>query len=97
MVELRLLTARARVALAGRHGGEPQRRSALKDAVAHFLKADAEDVPNVNFWVALQPSFVWLLAERNGLTFPRLSEKHDAAVVRRQTIGLAMSVFPHHV
>lgn len=61
---------------------------ALAKAVKHFLKYDAEDVPNFNFWVALHPSFVWLVAERNGLQFPDLPEELDAAVVRRQTIGL---------
>jgi hypothetical protein len=62
---------------------------ALKDSVNHFLKVDAQDVPNPSFWVALHPSIVWLIAERNGLQFPSLPEKLDAAVVRRQTIGLA--------
>lgn len=62
---------------------------ALKQSVEHFLKHDAEDVPSVMYWVALHPSLVWLIAERNGLTFPELPEQLDAAVVRRQTIGLA--------
>jgi len=62
---------------------------ALKDSVSHFLKVDAKNVPNVSFWVALHPSFVWLLAERNGLVYPELPEPIDAAIVRRQTIGLA--------
>ena len=62
---------------------------ALKASVTHFLKVDAQNVPNVNYWVALHPSFVWLVAERNGLVFPELPEQVDAAVVRRQTIGLA--------
>ena len=62
---------------------------ALKDSVSHFLKHDAEDVPNFNYWVALHPSFLWLMAERDGLTFPELPEQIDAAIVRRQTIGLA--------
>ncbi|MHC4402972.1 MAG: hypothetical protein ACYTG0_25200 [Planctomycetota bacterium] len=60
----------------------------LKDSVDHFLKVDAEDVPNVNFWVAPHPSFIWLMAERAGLEFPELPERLDAAVVRRQTIGI---------
>jgi len=62
---------------------------ALKASVSHFLKVDAQNVPNVSFWVALHQSIVWLIAERNGLTFPELPEQVDAAVVRRQTIGLA--------
>jgi hypothetical protein len=61
---------------------------ALKDAVDYFLKNDAYDGP-VNYWVALDQSLVWLIAERNGLKFPKLPEKLDAALVRRQTIGLA--------
>lgn len=65
-------------------------KKALKDSVKQFLKYDAEDVPSVRYWVALHPSFLWLLAERNGLEFPTdLPEDVDAAIVRRQTIGLA--------
>lgn len=62
---------------------------AFKESVAYFVKAEAEDVPNICFWVALDQSIVWLIAERNGLSFPELPEELDAAVVRRQTIGLA--------
>lgn len=62
---------------------------AFKESVAHFLETEAEDVPNVTHWVARDQSIVWLVAERNGLQFPELPEKLDAAVVRRQTIGLA--------
>ena len=63
---------------------------ALKDSVKHFLKRDAENVPNVRYWVAVHPSAVWLLAERNGLECPSdLPAEVDAAIVRRQTIGLA--------
>ena len=62
---------------------------ALSESVNHFLKVDGDDAPNPSFWVALHPSIVWLIAEKNGLTFPASSEKLDAAIVRRQTIGLA--------
>lgn len=62
---------------------------ALKDSLRHFLKHGAQNVPNWNFWVALDESLMWLVAERNGLQFPTLPENLDAAVVRRQTIGLA--------
>lgn len=62
---------------------------ALKESVSHFLKVDARDVPNPVFWIAQHASFLWLLAERNGLQFPALPEQLDAAVIRRQTIGLA--------
>lgn len=62
---------------------------ALKESISHFLKVDARDVPNPVFWVAQHASFLWLLAERNGLEFPALPEQLDAAVIRRQTTGLA--------
>jgi hypothetical protein len=62
---------------------------ALRDSVQHFLKVHAQNVPNVTFWVALHPSIIWLMAERDGLEFPELPEEIDAAIVRRQTIGLA--------
>lgn len=62
---------------------------ALKESVAHFLKVEAHDSPNPYYWMAMHQSLVWLIAERNGLTFPKLPEKSDAAVIRRQTIGLA--------
>jgi hypothetical protein len=62
---------------------------ALKDSMSHFLKVDAQNVPNPFFWVALHPSIIWLMAERNGLAYPELPEQIDAAIVRRQTIGLA--------
>jgi hypothetical protein len=61
----------------------------FKSSVQQFIKSDAEDAPNPYFWVAVRQSFVWLLAEHNGLAFPELTEQLDAAVVRRQTIGLA--------
>lgn len=62
---------------------------AFKESVSQFLKQDAENAPNVSFWVALPQSTIWLIAERNDLKFPELPEQLDAAVVRRQTIGLA--------
>lgn len=61
---------------------------ALTKSIAHFLKHVAEDVDNCNYWVGIVESFLWFLAEKNGLTFPSLPEKSDAAIVRRQTIGL---------
>jgi hypothetical protein len=57
--------------------------------VRHFLEVDEQNVPNVNSWIALHASLIWLIAERNGLEFPNLPEKLDAAVLRRQTVGLA--------
>jgi hypothetical protein len=61
---------------------------AFKATVDYFLKNDA-DASGIQSWVALDQSLVWLIAERNGLKFPKLGEDLDAAVVRRQTIGLA--------
>jgi hypothetical protein len=61
---------------------------AFKATVDYFLKNDA-DGNTIQCWVALDQSLVWLIAERNGLKFPKLREERDAAVVRRQTIGLA--------
>lgn len=62
---------------------------AFKASVRSFLRTHAEDVPNVNFWVGLPESLIWIVAERNGLEFPELDDKLDAAIVRRETIGLA--------
>jgi hypothetical protein len=62
---------------------------ALKESISQFLKSHAQNAPNPNFWVGLEESLVWLIAERNGLKFPTLPEKSDAAIVRRQTVGLA--------
>jgi len=60
---------------------------ALKESVHNFLNVHAQNVPNMCFWVALDESLIWLLAERNNLEFPALPEKMDAAIVRRQTVG----------
>lgn len=40
-------------------------------------------------WVAIHQSSVWFIAEHRGLTLPTLSEKLAAAVVTRQSAGLA--------
>jgi hypothetical protein len=64
--------------------------AALKEALKHFLRHDIEDTP----WAALDASCVWMLAERRGLKFPKLTEKQDAAVVRRETVGLVAGVDP---
>jgi hypothetical protein len=62
---------------------------AFEKTVAYFLTIEAHDAPNPCYWVAEDQSVVWLIAERKGLKFPNVPEKLDAAVVRRQTIGLA--------
>jgi hypothetical protein len=74
---------------AARGGDQKVFDKSFQSSVQQFLKSDAEDAPNPYFWVAVRQSFVWLLAERNGLAFPELPVQLDAAVVRRQTIGLA--------
>ncbi len=61
---------------------------AFKESVSHFAKSGGKNLPNVNFWLALDQSAVWLIAEREGLSFPPLPDKLDASVLRRQTIGL---------
>jgi hypothetical protein len=64
--------------------------AALKEALKHFLRHDINDTP----WAALDASCVWMLAERRGLKFPKLTEKQDAAVARRETVGLVAGVDP---
>jgi hypothetical protein len=82
----RLLLAAWESAVAG---NQPAFDKALPELVKFFLQNDAQDAPNATLWVALHASVIWLIAERNGLQFPALPEKLEAAVVRRQTIGLA--------
>lgn len=60
--------------------------SALKESLRHFLKSQAENAPNVNFWVALDESLMWLVAERQGLGLPKLPDKLNAALLRHQTV-----------
>lgn len=82
----RLLCAAWEAAVAG---DQKTFDKSLKESVRHFLKMDARDVPNTTYWVAQHQSLVWLIAERNGLQFPTLPAELDAAVIRRQTTGLA--------
>jgi hypothetical protein len=82
----RLLCAAWEAAVAGDQNAFDK---AFADTVDYFLKNDEDNVPNPNRWLAIDQSLVWLIAERNGLRFPKLPEKLDAAVLRRQTIGLA--------
>lgn len=62
--------------------------AALKESLQHFLTIHADNVPNVNDWVALDESILCLIAQHRGLAFPKLPDKLDAAVVRKETIGL---------
>lgn len=60
---------------------------AFKETVAHFLSK--REGGNIHDWVANHQSIIWLIAERQGLKFPKLPEKLEAAVVTRQSIGFA--------
>jgi hypothetical protein len=40
-------------------------------------------------WLAIDQSTVWLIAEHRGLTLPALPDKLRAAVLTRQSVGLA--------
>lgn len=41
------------------------------------------------WWLAIEESAIWMIAERNGLAFPKLNDMCDAVVIRRETIGVA--------
>jgi hypothetical protein len=69
---------------------QPAFDKALKDKLKSFLeKQNRAAETDLRTWVDLYASAIWLIAERNGLAFPKLREKQDAAIVRRQTVGLA--------
>jgi hypothetical protein len=61
---------------------------ALKESVDRYL-ATYDGSGNINHWIALDQSTIWLIAEKNGLAFPSLPPKLAAAVVTRQSAGLA--------
>lgn len=64
-------------------------------AVRIYLKGDGfDDAPNPVYSVAVDASYIWLLAERKGLKLPKLTEKQEAAVARRETVGLVEGVDP---
>jgi hypothetical protein len=58
---------------------------AMVAALKHYEKYEVEDVANFHYWVAIPHSLVWLIAQRNGLTFPTLPPNLDALIVRRET------------
>lgn len=62
---------------------------AFKESVTNFLSTN-KSVSSTNpiHWVAVFQSIVWLIAEKNGLSFPPLSPKLTAAVVTRKSVGL---------
>jgi hypothetical protein len=61
---------------------------AFPQTVNHFL-SKPDDSLNAEDWIAIDQSSIWLIAEHRGLTFPPLSEKEIAAVVTRESAGLA--------
>ncbi|WP_146462236.1 hypothetical protein [Rubripirellula tenax] len=61
---------------------------AFVDSVKHFVAKPVNS--NISYdIVALAQSIIWLIAEHRGLTLPKMSEKCLAAVVTRQSVGLA--------
>ncbi len=60
---------------------------AFKETVTHFLSK--REGGQIQHWVATHQSIVWIIAERRGLKFPSLPEKLQAAIVTRQSAGLA--------
>ncbi|TWU44742.1 hypothetical protein Poly51_57910 [Rubripirellula tenax] len=61
---------------------------AFVDSVKHFVAKPVNS--NISYdIVALAQSIIWLIAEHRGLTLPEMSEKCLAAVLTRQSVGLA--------
>lgn len=58
----------------------------LVASLKHWEKTGIQDCPNLRYWIALPQSMIWLIAERNGLSFPALPANLDAMVVRKQTV-----------
>lgn len=62
---------------------------AFSASVKRHVTHDMDDgTSNARGWLAVFQSIIWFIAERNGLRFPQLPEQLDAAVLRRETIGL---------
>jgi hypothetical protein len=60
---------------------------AFPETVKHFLSKPEDG--DLDKWVAIDQSSVWFIAEHRGLKLPPLSEKEQAAVVTRESAGLA--------
>ncbi|WP_339684913.1 hypothetical protein [Gimesia maris] len=60
---------------------------AFEESLKHYEKYDLGKEYATD-WIAQNQSLLWLLAERNGLSFPELPEKLAAMVVTRETLGL---------
>lgn len=61
---------------------------AFADGLKIFVAKEMDDGPNFMLWMAVKDTAVWAIAERNGLRFPKLNDKCEAVVIRRETIGL---------
>lgn len=60
---------------------------AFPESVEHFLSKPNDG--QIYDWVAIHQSSIWFIAEHNGLKLPTLTDKQRAAVVTRQSAGLA--------
>ena len=69
-------------------GDEAGLKKSLTEEVKLFLKHDAEDVPNVMYWVDAHGSIVAAMAQRAGLQLPSLTPKRAAAIVTHESVGL---------
>jgi hypothetical protein len=58
----------------------------FKDSMQHFAKKYHE-AQMVTDWIAQHQSVIWLIAKKQGLTFPPLSEKLAAMVISRESLG----------
>ena len=61
---------------------------AFAEGLKIFVAKEMDDGPNFMLWMAVKDTAVWAIAERNGLRFPKLNDKCEAVVIRRETIGL---------
>jgi hypothetical protein len=72
---------------AAKAGDQVAFNKGFPETVRHFLSKPEEG--ELDKWVAIDQSSIWFVAERSGLKFPLLSEKEKAAVVTRESAGLA--------
>lgn len=72
---------------AAEEGNQAAFNRAFPATVKHFLSQPAG--AQAYDWVAIHQSSIWFIAERHGLKFPPLSDKEQAAVVTRDSAGLA--------
>jgi hypothetical protein len=73
---------------AAMNGNQETFNKAFPATIENFL-SKTERTYNVHAWLAFDQSAIWMIAEKNGLTMPELSEKMKAAIVTRESIGLA--------